>query len=292
MRIQWRRPPIEPHITVKWVTKVKKVMRYPIHLHLGYQYPDCALFSSFYRLLILTVFFLGGATIADTAHAVGGSGRCATISHIEGQVLIRGRSSDVQSATVDRMVKVGESIQTFKDAKAVLALSNGSIIRLGANSELQIKTKRIPESNPPYLIEAILLKGRLWMNQSGRTPSREHWETVTRHGAVASPQGVYRIDCLADGAQVIKFYKGTGTIRGPISSSYFKIAVKEGEAPTTQEPAAISPWQHRLKAYEQIIIKPIGMATKPFRFAARADLISWVRWNIALDDQKAEQRTP
>lgn len=253
----------------------------PVFIHVGKRISVFGDPCQRFMLLIGLALLLMAMT--DSASAFKGAERYAKISFLEGQVLIKDRSSDLRKATMEGTVKIGESIQTLDHGKAGLTLSEGSILRLGENSELLIKLKRVPQSNPPYRIQAILTKGRLWMNQAVSKPNRENWETMTRDCLVTSSQSVYRIDYFSDGAQIIKFYKGSGAIRGPVSIVPIKEDEQGDDAASLETPASMTPWQVSVTPYEQIIIKSMGSATKPFRFVAKADQTPWVRWNQALD---------
>lgn len=263
--------------------------RRPAFIHQGKKKTVSA--NSCQRFILLLGFALLWA-MTDSAAAFKGAERYAKVSFLEGPVLIKDRSSDIRDATLDGIIKTGESVQTRDQGKAGLTLSDGSILRLGPNTELLIKLKRTPQKNLPYRIQAILGKGRLWVNRAAGKQNLEKWETVTRDCLVISSQGVFRIDYFPDGAQLIKFYKGDGVIRGPVSFLSIKEANQGDDAAFAETSVSVPPWQFRLKAYEQIIINSMGRATKPFRFAAKADQTPWVRWNQALDKLVVNDSSP
>ncbi len=248
--------------------------------------------SRCYRLIFSWVIFLAIFGVENSLLAFKGTDRCAQIIYIEGQVLLKDRSSELQAATMGKRLRSGESIQTLSQGKVALTFSDDSIIRLGENSEMLIKMKRTPQNDPPYRIRAILTKGMAWMNLSRRTPGNENLDTVTRYGLMTSSNGIFRIKHFPDQSQSIKFYKGTGTISGPIDDYPIRTDAKGEELVSVEGAPSISPWRFGLKAYEQVIIKQTGIATKPFRFAAKADQTVWVRWNQQQDKEGLVASSP
>ena len=248
----------------------------------------------FFQKTFFGFVFLALLAVPNSSPAFKGPDRCARITQLKGQVLWKDGAAEFEAAPLGKMVRAGERIQTLSKGKVAMTLSDGGVIRLGENSEMLIRMKRTPERDPAYGIQVILIKGKAWINLSGRTPDNDedHLEFVVRRGILSSSQGVFRIDYFPDQAKIIKFYKGTGVISGPVDDPPITSKADEAPGDSVVEPVPVSPWRFRLSAYEQVIMRPSGMATKPFRFAAKADQDAWVRWNETQDKKGQIEPAP
>jgi len=101
---------------------------------------------------------------------------------------------------------------------------------------------------------------------------------------------VYRVNVYGDDSAMVKVYDGAVEVNGSAkqvsgtTSSSGPPAVVSGPQPVAgPHPVSMEQWVYTLKAMQQIIIRPDGTASPPFRFSYEADRNNWVEWNRQRD---------
>lgn len=82
----------------------------------------------------------------------------------------------------------------------------------------------------------------------------------------------------------VKAYTGQVTASGPFEIKKENDLYEFGALKGTGD-AAPEPWRYQITPYRKVIVLATGEATAPFRFAAKSDLIDWVRWNQQRDEE-------
>ncbi len=226
--------------------------------------------------------------IAGLLHAFDGIADSVRVCYMEGQAMLKKRDgvAEFQPVNLNQIITTGDCLRTSDNGKISLAMAGKGVIRLAPNSEIEFFQEKMLNTENNIDCATVFHKGMAWVNSSFEAMTQGKIRILFRHGYVTSTQGVFRITRFSDGAYVIKMYQGTGTINGPLSTPVEAVATTSGPGPAKSESDAdggATPWRFQIKSYEQIIIRPDGRPTKPFRFAGKADQTDWVLWNQRQD---------
>ena len=138
-----------------------------------------------------------------------------------------------------------------------------------------------------------MLLGKVWAKASTLFSGRGRFAISTRT-AVAGVRGtVYRMNVNEDNSAVVKVYYGEVLVSSKDQSEKTEGPQKvQGPKPVSGPhpipgPHAVSreEWTHIVSSLQQILIKPDGTASKPFRFSPEADEDEWVQWNKKRDEK-------
>jgi hypothetical protein len=100
-----------------------------------------------------------------------------------------------------------------------------------------------------------------------------------------------------DSSAVVKVYYGEVLVSSTGKSTKQESGLQKMQGPKPVSgphpipgPHAVSlkEWTHIVSSMQQIIIKPDGTASKPFRFSPEADEDEWVQWNKRRDEKIKE----
>ena len=64
--------------------------------------------------------------------------KIADITYLDGTVEVKESTADWSRATVGQELSIGDSIETFSDARAIITLNDGSILRLNQNTKITL----------------------------------------------------------------------------------------------------------------------------------------------------------
>ncbi|MBA4367758.1 MAG: hypothetical protein C0403_08990 [Desulfobacterium sp.] len=193
----------------------------------------------------------------------------------------------------------GDTIRTSGSSRIEILLPDKSYIRFGENTQFILESASI---NPKKTVRDISVKiffGKVWAKASKLFAGRGRFALSTRT-AVAGVRGtVYRMNVNEDSSAVVKVYYGEVLVS---SSSTEKSTKQESGPHSIQGPKPVSgphpipgphavslkEWTHIVRSMQQIIIKPDGTASKPFRFSPEADEDEWVQWNKRRDEKSKD----
>lgn len=207
--------------------------------------------------------------------------------------LTRTGVSQRKPLAVNDIVLQGDTIQTGKSSRIEIRLPDESYIRFGEKTKFFLEAASLNQKNRTRDISVRMLLGKVWAKASKLFSGRGRFAISTRT-AVAGVRGtVYRMNVSEDNSAVVKVYYGEVLV-----SSKEKIKKQEGpqkvEGPKPVSgphpipgPHAVSreEWAHIVSSLQQILIKPDGTASKPFRFSPEADEDEWVQWNKKRDEK-------
>ncbi len=216
--------------------------------------------------------------------------------------LLEGRAHRIQKDQLESkplfendFLSPGDQIYTEKNSKIEIRLPDKSYLRFGELTRFKLEAASLDKKNRKRDIGVKMLFGNVWANVSRLFADRGRFDISTRT-AVAGVRGtVYRMNVNKDDSTEVKVYYGEILV-GSLSKSQEKTdAIQKLEKPKTVSgpksipgPRAVTmkEWTHVVRSMQQIIIKPDGTATTPFRFSALDDESEWVRWNQKRDKEK------
>jgi hypothetical protein len=113
-------------------------------------------------------------------------------------------------------------------------------------------------------INVSMIMGKAWASVSNLFGGKGRFEISTKT-AVAGVRGTtYRINVKKDNSAVVKVYQGEVVVSRRLN---------------------MEEWTYIVESMQQIVIRPDGTVTKPFRFTTKEDMDNWVRWNRKQDEK-------
>jgi len=222
----------------------------------------------------------------------------AKITLLEGRAhRIKKGQQESEPLSKNDLLSQGDQIYTEKNSKIEIRLPDKSYLRFGELTRLELEAASLDEKNRKRDIGVKMLFGNVWANVSKLFSGRGRFDISTRT-AVAGVRGtVYRMNVNKDNSAEVKVYYGEVLVSSLSKSKEKADAIQKLEKPKAVSgpksipgPRAVTmkEWTHVVRSMQQIIIKPDGTATKPFRFSVLADENEWVRWNQKRDKEKKE----
>lgn len=191
------------------------------------------------------------------------------------------------------VVLQGDTIQTGKNSRIEILLPDSSYIRFGENTKFLLEAASLNQKDRTRDISVRMLLGKVWAKASKLFSGRGRFAISTRT-AVAGVRGtVYRMNVSEDSSAVVKVYYGEVLVsskeqaekqKGPQSTAGPKPVAGPHPIPGPHA-VSLKEWTHIVSSMQQILIKPDGTASKPFRFSPEADEDEWVLWNKKRDEK-------
>ncbi len=252
---------------------------------------------SIFLLFILTFSFLlftPGYAGAKTKELKIGMGKGkAQITLLKGTVYLsrKGLFKPKTLKKNDFLIQ-GDRINTAKNARIEIRLPDKSYIRFGELTEFILAAASIDKKNKRRNINVKMIIGKIWARASKLFSGRGRFAISTRT-AVAGVRGtVYRMDVNQDSSAEVRVYYGEVAVSNKKEEEKKKGTIKKSGGPKRvsgpraipgPRKVSIKEWTHIVRSMQQIIIKPDGTASKPFRFSLEADKSEWVLWNQRRD---------
>jgi len=191
----------------------------------------------------------------------------------------------------DQLYK-GNRFSTGEDARIELKLPDDSFLRFDEKTAFELTAVEYDPSRKKRSISVRMILGKTWANVSKMVSGEGRFEVTTRT-AVAGVRGtVYRVNVQEDDTVIVKVYWGEILLKSkpaeasaPPTPKLSKPSRALGPQPIAgPKPVSMEEWTYIVKSMQQIIVRPDGTATKPFRFSPQDDLNGWVRWNKERDE--------
>lgn len=241
----------------------------------------------------LTLFFLILFGIALSA-AIPPSTKTVPIGKIN---FILGKPGDVRlkheknkrwlNARLGMKVANRDRLVTRKEARCEVLLTDGTIVRIGENSEFQFTNSTTGKSQRK--VETELKRGKIWANVRLLRGKNTDWRVKAPTAVCAVRGTIYRVD--ADTSTQVMVYDGEVEV-GPRSDSFQKDSARpkslqpyEVPGPTEIPPpyeVTLEEWV-KIVAGFQIEVRPDGKYAKS-RIAASDENLDWVKWNRKRDN--------
>ncbi len=255
-------------------------------------------------VLFLSSFFLvilasNWTDAKENTVKIGVNSGNAKITLLEGRAhRIKTGQQESKPLSENDLLSQGDLIYTEKNSKIEIRLPDNSYLRFGELTRLKLEAASLDEKNRKRYIWVKMLFGKVWAKVSKLFSGRGRFAISTRT-AVAGVRGtVYRMNVNKDNSAEVKVYYGEVLVSSLSESKKKADAIQKLEKPKAVSgpkpipgPRAVTgkEWTHIVRSMQQIIIKPDGTATKPFRFSALADENEWVRWNRERDKEKKDR---
>lgn len=201
------------------------------------------------------------------------------------------------SLKIHDLLVQGDTIQTSGDSRIEIRLPDNSYIRFGEKTQFILESASLNSQKTVRDISVKIFFGRVWAKASKLFAGRGRFAISTRT-AVAGVRGtVYRMNVNEDSSAVVKVYYGEVLVSSAGKSTKQESGPQKMQGPKPVSgphpipgPHAVSlkEWTHIVSSMQQIIIKPDGTASKPFRFSPEADEDEWVQWNKRRDEKIKE----
>lgn len=250
----------------------------------------------FSRMVSLAVSSLSMALLMSTGVlAKGKDVATAKATFVKGKAEV-GATADGPFKKLKRNKKVmaGSFLKTHENARVELRFKDGSILRVGPSSTLQLSGANLDSKSSEVQVNATLIGGKAWANVSKMVGTESSFEVKT-HNAVAGVRGtVFRVDLDQDQATVVKVYNGAVAVS---NSPFFtdKAAGKKSLSPIDPGRKQIAaPFQQiSKKEWEQVVKRMMivkvggdGTMSDAVAFNESQDKMQdpdWVSWNLACD---------
>ncbi len=210
---------------------------------------------------------------------------------------ILGRAQDVQiknksaktwsNATLKMIVLNADLIRTKTESRCEVTLLDGSVVRIGENSEFEFTDASIKKNSKK--VNAQLKRGRIWSNVTKLRAKQEGFQIKTPTAVCAVRGTIYRID--ADSSTKCLVYDGTVDV-GPTSfwgqpQAGQTKSLKPVEVPGPYEipppyEVSLEEWVRIVKGF-QIVVRPDGKFAKSRFDEAKDAQQDWVHWNKQRD---------
>jgi hypothetical protein len=158
------------------------------------------------KFSIINPFFMVLLVLSLTS---GFAAKIGKINYIEGKVELE-RDSKKKPAKVNNAIRLGDVIHTLAESMVEIVYENGSIIRIGENSQVSLEGN---EANPKPLVA----KGKIWANVQKMASGSFQVKTPVATAAVRGT--VFRVDVdTKDSTATIALYDGKVDV-GPADTS-------------------------------------------------------------------------
>lgn len=243
--------------------------------------------------IVVCLFFL---PVHAGPVGVGISGGTAKITVLDGSaLLVDSQMKALRTLTQGDALKQGDRVKVGDGSKIEVSLPDGSFVRFDAGSVFEFKAMAVDSRDRRRNINVNVVFGKIWASVSKMVSSRDRFDVSMKTTTAGVRGTVYRVNVNSDDSAIVKVYDGTVEVKGdpgqetsvpqtpgaPTSLAPQPVA---GPTPVAgPHPVSMEQWVYTLKAMQQIIIRPDGTATPPFRFSYEADRNDWVEWNRQRD---------
>lgn len=239
--------------------------------------------------LISGVAALGLAWTLGSVEAASRDVSIGKASYVEGQ-LLRARSEPKSFGRIMQGAKLfeGDTIKTKTNSRCEVKLRDGSMLRLGADSQLQLKDLDFDRQNPrrQKKVRTKLFFGRVWASVTSLFGRQSSFEVETPN-AVAGVRGTRFAATTSNGGDTtVRVYSGKVLVS---NEPIYKVAGATRE--NRQEVAGPQEidkeqWEKLIaEAMQQIRVAADGQmgAAESFSMGATVADTAWEKWNAQRD---------
>ena len=211
----------------------------------------------------------------------------AVATLVEGEVqIMAGGDKTWSSLSPNAILKAGDKVRVLDNGRLELVLDNRSVLRLAANSTLELKeVERKPEKET---YRFALSLGKMWTRVTQLLGFGSKYQVDTPTAITAVQGTVYDLQVDSDQQTRVRVHSGSVQVYNPFAGD-----LAPGEkVPKLQEPTRVpGPTRISREAWEQLLLQQYQQVTlgRDGRSSISAfDLDTarreaWVRWNEARD---------
>jgi hypothetical protein len=224
------------------------------------------------------------------AGGAAGLARAAALAPAGSVTFLSGEARRIAGAHEERLsmgskVHAGDTVETGKRTRLELKLGDGSALRLGPASRVELAAASFGRSPEDRKVSATLAVGSVWANVVRSVGGSSRFEVETEN-AVAGVRGTtFRVDAAKDRSCVVRVYAGT-------------VAVAAGRLPRPGHPGGTrqqvagpqevtrEQWEKLVITMMQVKVSASGAPAEPEQFTLAVD-DAWETWNRKRDGAAA-----
>ena len=211
----------------------------------------------------------------------------AVATLVEGEVQIMAEGDNTwRSLGPNAILKGGDKVRVLDNGRLELVLDNRSVLRLAANSTLELKeVERKPEKET---YRFALSLGKMWTRVTQLLGFGSKYQVDTPTAITAVQGTVYDLQVDSDQQTRVRVHSGSVQVYNPFAGD-----LAPGEkVPKLQEPTRVpGPTRISREAWEQLLLQQyqqvtLGRQGRSTISAFDLDIVrkeAWVRWNEARD---------
>jgi hypothetical protein len=214
----------------------------------------------------------------------------AKISFVVGDVKTqKAEKNDWKKVTFDQPLAAGEKVKSTEDARAEIAFSDGSIIRVDANTQLAIDELK-KDSKKGLTATGKVWSGKVWANVN-KVSKKSKFELESPTAVAAVRGTIYRMSVMPDSSTKVAVYQGE--VKVVVNPDFFanqkkKQGGREGEIEGPQQIAGpqevkLEQWIQIVKAQMEITINADGTYGIVNFNPIIDSQDEWVKWNQERD---------
>ena len=237
------------------------------------------------KLVLCGVAFLIAAFIATPR--LSAEPKTAAVSALEGKASKSRGTASSSPLSVGTPVGQGDTISTDDEARLELKFSDGSALRIGPRTRMQLTEAHFGGGIAKRKMTARLFFGNIWAKVTSAIQGDEKFAIETEN-AVAGVRGTtFRVDARTDKSVLVRVYAGAVAVAKNLPI-YANGKPGEGrhEVPGPDE-VSREQWEKIVGKQMQIVIAADGTPGEPEPFAEDADKNdAWAKWNQERDEKK------
>jgi len=215
----------------------------------------------------------------------------STLILLDGTASLVGKDSrKIRMLSAGDVVLPGQRFRTGLKARAALKFADGTFLRLDEITTCELKTLEVDKTFGRRNITIYLFSGNVWLFIPATFKGKRGVVVEMPGGVVEADRSTFRIGVYADKSTILKVYRGSVYIHSPDTSKDMKRKASknqiESQPGLEQRRGRVKKrWSYFVKPMHQILVRPDGTASKPFRFMRKPDTNQWVLWNQQLDKE-------
>jgi hypothetical protein len=231
-------------------------------------------------LLLAAALSAGGAAALASAAEEAAPRPAGTVTFAAGEANRVAARRAFRLATGDAIYQ-GDVVETARRTRIELTLADGSVLRLGPLSRVELDTAAFGTGADDRKVSARLRVGNVWAKVTRAVGGEARFEVKTDN-AVAGVRGTtFRVDASADRSVVVKVYAGAVAVAAgklPRPAHGGPGARPERRQVAGPQQVTRQEWERLVGAMMQVRVAADGTPAEPERFGlARDD--EWERWN-------------
>ncbi len=240
------------------------------------------------RSAVLAMTFLGAsvlATVVAQHTAEAKNPVIGTVTYLRGEVFRSSSgSSNWRPAKAEMKLREGDRLQTKKSARVEATLNDGSVVRLGQNTQLSLKKVVTNDRGQRKSVKAKLFFGKIWAGVKKAVGAETEFTVTTDH-AVAGVRGTRFETIASKTGSSVKVYSGAVLVSN--KPSYAIKGHTKDKRVQVAGPQLVSKkkWKELVAGAMQVVkVSASGAMQPPTAFVlADAGDGDWEAWNSERD---------
>ncbi|MBI5846153.1 MAG: FecR domain-containing protein [Deltaproteobacteria bacterium] len=249
----------------------------------------------------LVVFVVALAVLSSAAvlFAAPRGGAAGTLSFYTGEVMVQAKGAAWRKAGLDAPIYIGDTIRTGADSTAELTLSDGSILRMGANGRHRVEKASF--AGKGRVVNVFSTAGRLWVNARTAVGKNSEFKVSTDKAVCAIRGTAFDVNAQAAETTISVFEGRVETWAQVFDRRYSGSAKKSQDRPEKvagpspvagPTPVTMEKWVQIVAAMQRIRVDAKGGFALSDVAADEAETDSWLKWNRERDRMRDQLIAP